>query len=119
MKKSTEKFTLENYTIIVTVKFGERGELEQGWTAWESDVSDIPGAEEADRAWNASRVPASLHATTRHREGSRRRVVLGGRGVLERGWTAWESDGSDIPSAEEADSVWNDARVPASLHETS
>ena len=83
MKKSTEKFTLENYTIIVTVKFGERGELEQGWTAWESDVSDIPGAEEADRAWNASRVPASLHATTRHREGSRRRVVLGGRG--ERG----------------------------------
>ena len=68
MKKSTEKFTLENYTIIVTVKFGERGELEQGWTAWESDVSDIPGAEEADRAWNASLVPASItrsHGTGR------------------------------------------------------
>ena len=63
-------------------------------------------------------MPASLHATTRHREGSRRRVVLGGRGELEQGWTAGESDGSDIPSAEEADSVWNDARVPASLHET-
>jgi len=23
-----------------------------------------------------------------------------------------------VPSAEEADSIWNDARVPASLHET-
>ena len=97
---------------------GERGELEQGWIARESDWSDIPSAEEADRNWNASRVPASLHATTRHREGSRRRVVLGGRGELEQGWTAWESDRSDIPSAEEAENVWNDARVPASLHET-
>jgi len=104
-KKSTEKFTLENYTIIFNVKFGERGELEQGSTTWESDGSDMPSAEEADRAWNASRVPASLHATTRHREGSRRRVVLGGRGELGRGWTAWESDGNDIPSAEEADSA--------------
>ena len=63
MKKSTEKFTLENYTIIVTVKFGERGELEQGWTAGESDGSDIPSAEEADSVWNDARVPASLHET--------------------------------------------------------
>ena len=45
MKKSTEKFTLENYTIIFTVKFEDRGELEQGSTAWESDGSDIPSAE--------------------------------------------------------------------------
>ena len=40
----------------------------------------IPSAEEADRAWNASLVPASICAITRQREGSRRRVVLGGRG---------------------------------------
>jgi len=92
--KLMEKFTLENYTIIFTVKFGECGELQQGWITWESDGSDIPSAEEADRAWNASRVPVSFHTITRHREGSRRRVVLGGRGELERGWTAWESDGS-------------------------
>jgi hypothetical protein len=97
---------------------GERGELQQGWTAGESVGRDIPSAEEADTAWNASRVPASLHATTRHREGSRRRVVLGGRGELERGWTAGESNWSDIPSAEEADTAWNASRVPASLHAT-
>jgi hypothetical protein len=116
MKKSTEKFSLENYTIIFTVKFGECGELQQGWITWESDGSDIPSAEEADRAWNAPRVPESLHATTRLREGSRRRVVLGGRGELEQVWTAWESDGSDIPSAEEADRAWNASRVPVSFH---
>ena len=46
-------------------------------TAWESDEEAILSAEEADRAWDSSRVPASLHATTRHREGSRRRVLLG------------------------------------------
>ena len=41
--------------------------------------------EEGDIAWSASRVPASLHATTWHREGSRRRVYLGGRGKFEQG----------------------------------
>ena len=39
-------------------------------------------AEEAVTAWLASGVPMSLHETTRHREGARRRVVLGGRGRL-------------------------------------
>ncbi len=88
------------------VVLGGRGELEQGWTAWESDGSDIPSAEEADRAWNASRVPASVHATTRHREGSRRRVVLGGRGELEKVKdSVEESNRNDIPSAEEADTA--------------
>ena len=28
--------------------------------AWKSDVGAIPSAEEADRAWNASQVPASI-----------------------------------------------------------
>jgi hypothetical protein len=36
----------------------------------------------ADIAWNSSRVPASLHATKRYREGSRRRVLPGGRREL-------------------------------------
>ena len=34
-------------------------------------------AEDADRAWDTSRGSASLHATTRHRVGSRRRGLPG------------------------------------------
>ena len=37
-------------------------------TAWKSDEGAIPSAEEADRAWNASLVPASItrpHGTGR------------------------------------------------------
>ena len=37
-------------------------------TAWNSDEGAIPRAEEADRAWNASLVPASItrpHGTGR------------------------------------------------------
>ena len=59
---------------------GERGDREQAWKKGESNWSDIRSAEEADTAWNASCVPVSFHAITRHREGSRRRVVLGRRG---------------------------------------
>jgi len=42
----------------------------------------------ADIAWNNSRVAESLHATTRHREGSRRRVLSGGRGKLGKWWNS-------------------------------
>ena len=51
--------------------------------AWKSDEGAVPSAEEADRAWNASLVPASIHATTRYRKDYRRRVMLGGCGELE------------------------------------
>ena len=54
--------------------------------------SEIQSAEEADTAWDDSGVPASLHATTQHKERPRRRVVLGGLGELEQAWTAGESD---------------------------
>ena len=49
----------------------------------EGDGSDVQSAEEADTAWDDSGVPASLHATTQHKERPRRRVVLGGLGELE------------------------------------
>ena len=71
---------------------GERGKLEQAWTTGESNCSEIQSAEEADTAWDDSGVPASLHATTRHKEGARRRVVLGGLGELEQAWTTGESE---------------------------
>ena len=79
-------------------RHGERGEFAQGWTTREKEGSEIQSAEEEDTAWNASRVPASLHATTRHREGSRRRVYPGGLGEREQGWTASKIDRSDIPA---------------------
>ena len=50
----------------------------------EGDGSDVQSAEEADTAWDDSGVPASLHATTQHKERSRRRVALGGLGWLNR-----------------------------------
>ena len=81
----------------------------------EGDGSDVQSAEEDDIAWNAYRVPASSHATTRQREGSRRRVDLGGRGELLQGWTALESNRIEIQSAEEDDIAWNAYRVPASI----
>jgi hypothetical protein len=59
-------------------------------------------AEEADIAWNTSRVSASFHATTRHREGSRRRV-LPGVGIWKSVGTASGSDLELFVSAEEAD----------------
>jgi hypothetical protein len=49
----------------------------------EGDGSDVQSAEEADTAWDDSGVPASLNATTQHKERPRRRVVLGGLGELE------------------------------------
>jgi hypothetical protein len=71
---------------------GGLGELVQAWTTGESNCSEIQSAEEADTAWDDSGVPASLHATTRHKERPRRRVVLGGLGGLEQAWTTGESE---------------------------
>jgi hypothetical protein len=62
-------------------------------TAWKSDEGAIPSAEEADRAWNASLVPASItrpHGTGRVldaescREGVESEEKSSGCG--ERGW---------------------------------
>ena len=84
----------------------------------EGDGSDVPSAEEADTAWDDSGVPASLHATTQHKERPRRRVVLGGLGEPEQAGTTGEANLSEIPGAEEADTAWDDSGVPASLHAT-
>ena len=77
-----------------------------------------PSAEEADTAWDDSSVPASLHATTQHKERSRRRVVLGGLGEPEQAWTTGKAIWSEIQGAEEADTAYNDSGVPASLDAT-
>ena len=100
-------------------RHGERGEFAQGWTTREKEGSEIQSAEEEDTAWNASRVPASLHATTTHREGSRRRVYPGGRGERKiKKLESMREREARPKSTEEGDIAWSASRVPASLHAT-
>ena len=51
------------------VVLGGRGERRKSPDNVASYEGAIPSAEEADRAWNASLVPASICATTRHTGG--------------------------------------------------